>query len=210
MKKIILMLACAIGCTAAFAQDDAMDAKIGIKGGLNFSNYYIDQVTDQDMRVGFHIGVFTKLPVNDRVSLAPEILFSQKGAKLYYDNAFGKGSADFTFNYIDVPLLLRVDLIAGLNLQLGPYISFLVNSTVKDVDENGQVKLEDEMDKSDFNTFDWGLTGGVGLEIGAINLGARYNYGLTIVGKDKQFLGQTYRFPDGKNSVTQLYVGFAF
>lgn len=209
MKKLLYI------CTmlAAVSQLNAQDLtpKIGIKAGVNFSNYYIDDVSDQDLKTAFHFGMFIKSPVNERVSIQPEVLFSQKGSTLYYDNARGRGTLDLTVNYIDVPVLLRVDLVPGFYISAGPYFSFLINSTIKDADPDGDINFEEELDKSDFNNFDWGLSGGLGFEIGAFNLGARYNYGLVTVGKEQEnILGQRYRYPDGKNSVTQVFVGFAF
>jgi hypothetical protein len=192
------------------AQDEA-GSKIGIKAGLNLSNYYVHDVNDQDLKTGFHVGIFLKSPINERVSFCPEILFSQKGSTLYYDNSFAKGTLDLTTNYIDAPLLFRVDLVPGFYITAGPYLSFLVNASVKDANPNGTAKFEKELDKTDFNEFDWGMSGGLGFEFGAFNIGARYNYGFVTVGKERtNILGQTSRYPDGKNSVTQLFVGFAF
>lgn len=186
-------------------------AKIGIKGGVNLSNYYVHDVSDQDLKTAFHIGVFFKSPINDQVSLQPEILFSQKGSTLHYNNAFASGTMDLTTNYIDVPILFRVDIVPGFYISAGSYVSFLLNATVKDTDPNGSTKFEDELDKTDFNEFDWGVAGGLGFEIGAFNIGARYNYGLVTVGKEQtNILGQTSRYPDGKNSVGQVFIGFAF
>ncbi len=186
-------------------------AKIGIKAGVNLSNYYVHDVSDQDLKTSFHAGIFFKSPINDRVSLQPEVLFSQKGSTLHYNNVFASGTLDLTTNYIDVPILFRFDLVPGFYITAGPYVSFLINATVKDADPNGSTKFEDELDRSDFNEFDWGVAGGLGFEIGAFNIGARYNYGLMTVGKEQtNMLGQTYRYPDGKNSVGQVFVGFAF
>lgn len=209
MKKICLVVL--LLTTGIVKAQDETTGKIGIKAGANFSNYYVHDVSDQDLKIAYHVGLFFKAPINSRVSLQPEVLFSQKGSTLYYDNAFASGVMDLTVNYIDVPLLLRVDLLPGFYISAGPYVSFLLNATVKDVDSDGTTKFEDELDKSDFNEFDWGVAGGIGFEIGSFNLGARYNYGLVTVGKEQtNILGQTSRYPDGKNSVTQVFIGFAF
>ena len=60
-----------------YAQEQQTDmetgitGKFGIKGGLNFSNMYIDEVGDEKMRLGWHIGVFSKFPLTRGVSLVP-------------------------------------------------------------------------------------------------------------------------------------------
>jgi hypothetical protein len=45
------------------------------------------------------------------------------------------------------------------------------------------VTIEDN-DVDDFNRFDAGLAGGVGLDLESVSFGVRYNYGLTKIGKD--------------------------
>lgn len=209
MKSIYVMLL--LLTTGIVTAQDGSGGKIGIKAGVNFSNYYVHDVSDQDLKTAYHVGLFFKAPINDRVSIQPEVLFSQKGSTLYYDNAFASGTVDLTVNYIDVPILFRVDLVPGFYISAGPYVSFMVNATVEDVDSDGSTNFEEELDKSDFNEFDWGVAGGFGFEIGSFNIGARYNYGLVTVGKEQtNLLGQTSRYPDGKNSVTQIFIGFAF
>ena len=51
------------------------------------------------------------------------------------------------------------------------------------------------------------LTAGVGIDIGAIGLGARYAYGVNKVGKESTYLGTTtYTFPDAHNGVFTFYI----
>lgn len=115
-KKILTSMALLglIGFTTAQAQ--STDASFGIKGGANFSNLYVDDVDDNNVLAGFNLGVFVNMPLNEAVSIQPEFLYSQKGAKLAYDNALATGEAKFRLNYLEVPVLLKLNLTPNFNL----------------------------------------------------------------------------------------------
>src|SRR5690349_11177041 len=68
------------------ASEPAPTTKFGIKGGVNLTNLYVNDVKDENMKVGFNAGVFAKVPMSRVVSLQPELLYSQKGSKITYDN----------------------------------------------------------------------------------------------------------------------------
>ena len=52
--------------TTVQAQEDA--TKFGIKGGVNFSNFYTDNVDDNNVLTGFNLGLFAKMPVSENIS----------------------------------------------------------------------------------------------------------------------------------------------
>jgi hypothetical protein len=66
---------------------------------------------------------------------------------------------------------------------------------------------EERLNTDDFNKFDAGLAGGIGIDLEIVNFGVRYNYGLTKVGKERNYGGTNYTYPDAKNSVLNVYVG---
>ncbi len=186
------------------------DAKIGIKGGLNLSNLYTKEVDDQNVLLGFNAGFYVDLPITSSVSLQPEVLFTTKGAELKYNNAFAEGTGKFRLNYIEVPLLLKAKLTENFNIHFGPYAAFLVDSKITNESTDNTFNFENNVDEDDLNKFDFGLAAGLGFEIDGFGLGARYNYGLTTIGKERSFLGTTYTFPDSKNSVFSLYATVQF
>ena len=57
-------------------------------------------------------------------------MFTTKGAELEYNNAFATGNAKFKLNYIEVPLLVRVNVTKNFNVHAGGYASYLVSSKV--------------------------------------------------------------------------------
>jgi len=189
------------------AQDNNVNTEFGVKGGFNMSNLYGsgDNVDDNNVLYGFNAGVYATLPISDFVAIQPELLFTTKGAKLEYNNAFANGDAKFRLNYIELPLLVRVNVTKNFNIHAGGYASYLVSSKVSG---NGTVDFDQDIDTDDLNKFDAGLSAGVGVDFNPISVGLRYNYGLTTVGKERTVAGTTYTFPDAKNSNLTLYLSY--
>jgi hypothetical protein len=198
--------------TASFgmlhAQSENVTTEFGIKGGFNMSNLYNsdDDVDDENVLYGFNAGVYATLPISDYIAIQPELLFTTKGAELEYNNDLLQGNAKFKLNYIELPLLVRVNITKNFNIQAGGYASYLVSSKVTG---DGDIDFNEEVDTDDLNKFDAGLSAGVGVDFSPISIGVRYNYGLTTVGKERNDgFGGTYTFPDAKNSNLSVYLSY--
>lgn len=181
-------------------------AQFGVKGGVNFSNLYTENVEDNNVLTSFNVGVFAALPLTDLIAIQTEVLYSRKGAELVYNNAFAEGTAQFKLNYIEVPVLLKINITDNLNIHAGPYFAYLIDAEVKNDSDSGIFDFEESYDNDDFNKFDMGLAAGIGFDFNSFGIGARYNYGLSNVGKERTVLGQTYTIPDAKNSNISLYL----
>jgi hypothetical protein len=187
------------------AQDNNVNTEFGVKGGFNMSNLYNNNADDENILYGFNAGVYATLPISDFIAIQPEILFTTKGAELEYDNAFVSGTGKFKLNYIEVPLLVRVNVTKNFNIHAGGYASYLVSSKVSG---DGDFNFDEDIDTDDLNKFDAGLSAGVGVDFNPISIGLRYNYGLTTIGKERTVAGTTYTVPDAKNSNLTLYLSY--
>jgi len=206
-KKIAATLVLLLTTSLAVnAQSKDSNAEFGFKGGVNFSNMYTEDVDDNNVLTSFNAGIYAKLPISDALAIQPELLYSRKGAELVYDNVFAEGTAKFKLNYIELPVLLKVNLTDNFNIHAGPYFAYLIDAQVTNETDDGTFDFEDNYDNDDFNKFDYGLSAGVGLDFESMGIGVRYNYGLQTVGKDRDFAGTTYTVPDGKNSNLSLYL----
>ncbi|MDP4250762.1 MAG: porin family protein [Bacteroidota bacterium] len=200
-------------CVSAQEQQTSMEnglrPKFGIKGGLNLTNLYVDNATDEHMKAGFNAGLFAKLPVTRGFSVQPELLYSLKGAKDSYSN-FVQGSGEYRFNlgYIELPVLAVINLAKNFNLQAGGYAAYLVSADIKNVDNNGNIHGATDLNADNFQRFDYGLTGGFGIDVENFTMGARYNYGLANIGKSGSLSGDLTR--NSKNAGISIYVGFGF
>lgn len=178
-------------------------ASYGFKGGLNFSNLYTDTVDDNNLLTGFNAGLYAKFPITNSIAIQPEISYTTKGAELVYNNAIVQGTAKFNVNYIEVPVLLVANITENFNLHVGPYAAYMVSG--KTTNDSNFSSSQRELDTDDFNKFDAGISGGVGIDLDAVNFGVRYNYGLTKIGKDDS--SSNFISSDAKNSVLNVYVG---
>lgn len=205
-----------LGAGQAIAQSDNPGPRFGIKAGLNASQLYVDQpnVEDENMKIGFNFGIFTKVPITNFLALQPEVLYTNVGSKLTYggsdlENLFGieSGEVRFNLNYIQVPLALAVN-IGPLNVHAGPYVSYLLSANVRDWNssELNGTNVQ-ELETSDFNRMDYGVVVGAGFDIQQFTIGARYNYGLREVGNSGLAGNLT---ENSKNSVGQIYIGVGF
>lgn len=197
--------------TASFgmlhAQNNNVNTEFGVKGGFNMSNLYSNDADDENILYGFNAGLYATLPISDFIAIQPEILFTTKGSKLDYNDFLGtgSGSAKFKLSYIEVPLLVRVNITKNFNVHAGGYASYLVSSKVSG---EGDINFNQDIDTDDLNKFDAGLSAGVGVDFNPLSVGLRYNYGLTTIGKERTVAGTTYTFPDAKNSNLTLYLSY--
>lgn len=188
-----------LSASALHAQDER---RMGIKGGLNLSNLYVDDVNDENARIGFNAGFYGQILSTDVFAIQPELLYTTKGSENEYDGIIDQ-TVKFKLNYLEVPLLAVFKLGDVAEIHAGGYGSYLLGANVSysgDIANGGE-----NLDRDNFKTFDYGLVGGLGLNFGDVQVGTRYNYGLVKIAKTdnaKTFLG------DSKNSVAQVYVAF--
>jgi hypothetical protein len=185
----------AISSNSLFAQ-----MRAGVKGGLNVSNLYIDDVDDENARYGFNLGFYGQLLSSDVFAIQPELLFSTKGSKAEYKGLFD-GNIKYNLSYLDLPVLAVFKLGESAEIHLGPYVSYLLGADISHKGDLGS-GVQD-IDKDHLKSFDYGLSGGFGLNFGNVQVGARYNYGLAkLADSDAARLA----IGDSKNSVAQLYL----
>ena len=208
-NKIIYILGfLLLAAIPSFSQEQNV-TRVGFKGGLNFSNFRVDGIQDNDIKAGLNLGLFFKLPVSETVALQPELLYSSKGSKLEYDNPIqGDGEYRFNMNYLELPVMGVFSLGDHFNIQAGPYVSYLTSANIKNMDEDLSIQGVADLNEDSFKRFDYGLAAGIGFDFNGFVAGARYTYGLNEVGKSNNLSGQLTN--NSKNSVATVFVGFGF
>jgi hypothetical protein len=188
--------------------EGSLTPKIGVKGGVNFTNMRVDDVEDENMKIGFNLGLFAKLPITRGLSIQPEFLYSVKGSKVTYDlGVLGNREYRFNLNYVEVPVLAVINVAKNFNLHAGGYAGYLAQANIKREQDGPNDQIAD-LNEDNFNRFDYGLVGGLAIDVESVTIGARYNYGLREVGKADNFGSQALK--DSKNSAISLYIGFGF
>ena len=209
-KQTVLLGIVAIFSVSMTAQNYDKAPKIGVKGGLSFSNLYVDNIDDDEMLTGFNIGMFAKFPLSEKFAIQTEAYYTNKGAKLTYNNLLATGTTKFKLDYIEVPLLAVYNISNNFNIHAGGYVGYLISGKVTNESESGAFDFVEDLNTDDFNRIDAGLAFGLGYDFNPINIGVRYYYGLTVVGKEQTFSGFNLTFPDAKNSALQVYASFSF
>lgn len=199
MKKSILVIALMLMSTTFIAAQEFV--YFGVKGGVNFSSFTgdgYDDFVDPEERTSFHLGLLAEIPLGERFSIQPEVLYSAQG----YDIASRDDANDIEYqiDYINVPVLAKFYVTNGLSIEAGPQIGFLVHEEI-DFNPNsdgGDVELADDQFKSvDF----------------AVGLGASYKFSnFFVFGRYNIGLSDIYDLDgvDAKNSVIQAGVGLMF
>lgn len=222
MKKLRLSLVITFVALAAVVS--AQSASLSIKGGLNMSNYYGDDMHDKSLKPGFHIGVGAELEFMENIAVQTGLFFSSKGAKYQYrspNQIINDVDFNITANYIQLPIHLayKIDVTPGTKIvfHAGPYIAYGVGGKRK-IDSQFTEDLKPIFGDMEVNTFDsdWGLKPfdlGIGIGVGAefdkliVDLG--WDMGLKDISRGLT-IGQTSYSQNIRNQNAYLSVGYKF
>lgn len=153
---------------------------VGPEAGVSLSKYGKDAGTN-DYKVGAIGGVFLTYSILNSFGITTKLLYSQKGA------SFESSDTKQTLNYIEVPLIGRFFLnkegTFRPNIFVGPSFGFLTGATNK-VGSDKPVAIDSY--KNIYNGFDFGVTGGLGLNFLISTetyfiIDARYTHGLSDI-----------------------------
>ncbi|MDN3673531.1 porin family protein [Flavobacterium branchiarum] len=183
MKKFLLL---AVVAVLGFTNVNAQKIKFGAKGGLNFASISGDDTKGIDGVTSFNLGVLSEIPISDKFSFQPELMYSGQG--------YSFGDNTIALSYLNIPLMGKYYLTKGLSVEAGPQLGFLFSA------KNESVNVKDS-----FKTFDFGVNFGLGYKLdNGLNFGARYNLGLTNINNVDNSSSKN------KNGVFQLSVGYFF
>jgi opacity protein-like surface antigen len=213
MKKLFIVAFALLVAGKVSAQESTKGSNgpsFGIKGGVSFSNIIKTDDSDfkTDYNTGFNAGIFINIPIVDRLSFQPELMFSQKGYKSDRSGLLlGNGTLTQTTNWIEVPILAKITPAMGFNIYLGPQVSFLTKTNTKyegDFTEAQQTTYEDDADK-----FKKSIVGGVlgaGFDI-TNNLSLNARYALDFQKNNEDGTNETPQF---KNQTWQAGLALKF
>ena len=183
MKKILTL---AVLTVLGFTNVNAQKINFGIKGGLNFANISGDNTKNFDAVTSFNFGVLSEIPISDKFSFQPELLYSGQGYS-FNDNTVALG-------YLNVPLMGKYYVTKGFSVEAGPQIGYLLSA------KNESINVKDS-----FKSVDFGVNFGLGYKLdNGLNFGARYNMGVSNINKVDNSSNKN------TNGVLQLSVGYFF
>lgn len=185
MKNFKMLLCLLLAGVSASAQrtsstgDNENFFRFGAKAGVNINK--IDGKSYKDgFSYNFQGGGFLQFNFSKTFGLQPEVSFVQteseftNDANSIYDDLFlGGNQHKAKLNYLEVPLLLNINVGPSkrVKLQLGPSYGALLNQTVDSLRTNGNI----------YKNGDWSAIGGVWFQLPFVNLSARYKIGLSDI-----------------------------
>lgn len=193
MKKVVLLgLSILISC-GLHAQ---LKYEAGLRAGLNVSTQTTKgEATnvESSWKPGFHGGIFGTVFLLDKLAAQLEVLYSQKGSKWTDPYFSGKDN----LGYIDIPVLVRFQVMDLVNVHAGPQFSFLTCAK----------QIPDDMDSYDASSY-YGNTD-IGLVVGAeVNLSMKLNIAVRFVEGLSVTTSPAYYIDEWKNRVIQVSIGY--
>ena len=220
MKQISLLLILMLWAAAGIAQ-----SQFGFKAAYLIPNYKITstppnstETLNEDNNLAFTLNYKRRWP--GLFNFGGEIEYYQVNS--HFNSTYTSLGAhverdvDFTVNYLNFRIL--PEFVFGKKfrpyIQIGPYLGFLLKSTAKGYrilsDENGSVKLDEDMDASDdFANVDWGIFMGAGAEypIGKsfkIAVELQYTRGFAQFAQEDKYVFATRNFTMGLSFIYVL------
>ncbi len=205
MKKfrftaLIVMLAVVTGVSAQL--------NLGIKGGVNMSNYYGDELTEKNVKIGFHVGLAADYEFIPGSALQTGLFFTTKGLKTEDTNWDAEYSENLMYLQLPVHYAYKMDVTPGTRIvfHAGPYVAYGIggkrNASIGNIDAEWDVDniFGDAM--TQYKPFDAGLGLGVGAEFGPILVDLGWDMGLVNISNADN--------GDIKNQNAYLSVGYKF
>lgn len=198
-KQVLIVCCLLVAGQQAFAQ---AQLAIGIKAGPNFATIDTKASASENYknRTGFHGGAFVLIKAA-KIGVQPEIIFSQQGSKVTINSE----KFESNFSYVNIPIMLKLYTVAGINIQAGPQFGFVTNAEapIQDQLNPGSYKVQDVKDKMKSSDFTVALGLGWDLPFG-LTIDARYNLGLSKIYDQ----APSTTTEDAKNQVFQLSLGY--
>ena len=159
-------------------------SKVGIRAGVMSSQQDIqnsDFIDEAGSKLGADIAFVADFPIGI-ASISPEFHWLQKGGKVEDLNG-SLGEVSRTFNYLEIPVLFKLNFGSGAGFFLfaGPSVGYLLNGTDKDMD--GQTN---DIDLDFYKRVEYGAHAGAGIGLGPVKIDIRYIYGFNDIFDDTQ------------------------
>lgn len=197
MKRLMLFLVIVASSSALIAQTEVFDGQLylGVGGGGMTANVDFVPSVPQSLMFSYQGGIAAKYVSEKHLGLVAELNLSRKGWQEEFDPA-DEFSYNRTLTYLDIPFMTHVYFgnKTRFILNAGPQLSVLIgedsfmNQALADhvaaqQAANPDVPVgEQYKPMSEMKRVDYGLIGGIGLElrtgIGVFDLEGRYYFGL--------------------------------
>ena len=146
----------------------------GVKAGVNYADVSFDGDVASSGRVGLLAGGFATIPLFGWLAVQPEVIYTVKGTAV--DVADIK--SDLIVDYVEVPLLARISIRRKIYVAVGPSMAFRVRARSRTAFGGSTEEIDL---KEDVESFDLGVVGAAGIDLGRWVFDGRYTHGLSDI-----------------------------
>jgi hypothetical protein len=206
MKQLVLLL-------LIIGSPFLVNAQLGIKAGLNFTNVTNVSSVNNQSSSGFNVGIFFATPYSRILGSKTELVFSRQG----YNYETGSVTGKVNLDYIMLPTYMCINITKFFQIQVGMQFGYLINAVADSTTKiPGGISGPINGALSFYNRFTYSIGGGVEVHpVKGLLVGARMNVSLNNL----------YKLPDPAMSVTppsfssdvniksnllQIYIGWKF
>lgn len=171
IAKYLRMVVVAVGMAAGmYGTAQAQRFYWGPRVGLNIST--VTKTTYAKARARASFGLMAGYKINDLIGLQAEALYSLQGYQMT------NSPEKYSYNYIKIPVLAKLYLIGGLNIEAGVSFNWLVRAQSKEVNvinESGTVVTSQDLLGSS-KPFDLSIPVGLNYQFSRLfDIGVRYD-----------------------------------
>lgn len=201
MRKLFIAMAVCLGATIT---TQAQKAKLGIRGGVNFSNVkaQVGNISSENnMRIGYHIGLLSEFGGANNLFGEIGLSYSSQGAKT------STPQTDTEIRMLNIPMWAKFN-ISGFRPKAGVQLGYVLNITGR---YSSGINLEEN--SNEYEPIEFGV--GIGAEFNIPNSGffidGTYHIGLTNFNKSNEHInGINLSIVQFYNRVFQLGLGYKF
>lgn len=186
----LLFLCCSLAATAQRDINFDTELSVGIKGGVSIPNVAFSPSITQTTCLGYTTGLVLRYTEENIFGLIAELNFTRRGWKEKFED--DPYNYQRMLDYVEIPFLAHIyfgnKTIHGF-VNLGPQVGYLLSDShranfdihnIPDFTEEGKITEVYNMPVA--HRFDYGITGGLGLELRLkrhiIVFEGRYYFGL--------------------------------
>ena len=181
----------------------------GVKGGVSLASMSVQHpgVVNDQFRLSYHFGFYGIQYLSERISINPELLFSNKGLQAEFPSSVPGGGLeefDLRLSYFSLPILIRYHPRKKFSVHVGPELSYRLASQISYATGSNDASVVWD------RRSDVGAVAGLNYLIGRkLDVTFRYVHGLIdVVSSDFTAIAPLLTEQRSKNRVFQLSAGY--
>lgn len=176
VKKLFVTAFILFIYSSSYGQFFSIGPRVGVSSSKLEIRDNVQDVKEGDASFGFHAGLFTRFSFTS-LYIQPEVLFTNNGGKIEFEDGVGNQIIEYDYNKLDVPVMIGFKFAKFFRIQAGPVASLLLKADAKEGGVTQDVK-------DNYNNATIGYQAGVGLDIGSLILDLKYEGNLSKFGDD--------------------------